>query len=147
MPICLSSVGNCYDFALVVLNLSWVFLSGYRWVVFSWCCVCFCIIFLDYLLSELFDKQRHLAGNFRGFQRSSLLNILILAISLLSIHWCLVAMLRTVGQFCSLHWQNFIERILFHACFFVLAMLVYLYFFLFLFQLFRLGHWTMWRGC
>ena len=42
------------------------FLSGYRRVVFSLCCSCFCIIFLDYLLSELSDKQRHLAGNFRG---------------------------------------------------------------------------------
>ena len=69
--------------------------------MFSLYCGCFCIIFLDYLLSELFDKQRHLAGNFRGFLRSSLLNLLILAVFLLSIYWCLVSMLHTVGQFHS----------------------------------------------
>jgi hypothetical protein len=67
MPVCLSQVGNYNDFDLIVLNLSWVFVSGYRRVVFSLYCGCFCIIFLAYLLSELFDKQRHLAGNFRGF--------------------------------------------------------------------------------
>jgi hypothetical protein len=67
MPFCLSLGGNCNDFALILLNLFWVFPSEHRRVVFSLCCSCFCIIFLDYLLSELFDKQRHLAGNFRSF--------------------------------------------------------------------------------
>jgi hypothetical protein len=101
MPYFLSSVGNCNNFVLIFLNVFWVFLSGHRRVVFSLCCSCFCIIFLDYLLSELFDKQRHLAGNFRGVWRSSLLELLILAVSLLSIYWCFVAMLHTVGQFHS----------------------------------------------
>jgi hypothetical protein len=67
MAICLSLGRNCNDFALILLNLSWAFLSGHRRVIFSLCCSCFCIIFLNYLLSELFDKQRHLARNFRGF--------------------------------------------------------------------------------
>jgi hypothetical protein len=98
MPICLSSVGNCDDFALILLNLFWVFLSGHRRVVFSSYCGCFCIIFLDYLLSELFDKQRHLAGNFRGFLLSSLLFINSDCFSSLSIYWCFVSMLHTVGQ-------------------------------------------------
>ena len=51
--ICLSSVGICNDFALILLNLFQVILSGYRRVVFSLCCGCFCFIFLNYLLSEL----------------------------------------------------------------------------------------------
>ncbi len=67
MAICLGLGKNCNDFALTFLNLSCAFLSGHRLVIFSLYCVCFCIIFLAYLLSELFDKQRHLAGNFRGF--------------------------------------------------------------------------------
>ena len=46
------------------LNLFWGLFLGYRRVVFSLYCGCFCINFLGYLLSELFDKQRHLAGNF-----------------------------------------------------------------------------------
>jgi hypothetical protein len=53
--------------------------------MFSLYCGCFCIIFLNYMLSELFDKQRHLAGNFRGFLRSSLLDLLILAIFFFSV--------------------------------------------------------------
>jgi hypothetical protein len=69
--------------------------------MFSLYCGCFFIIFLGYLLFELFYKQRHLAGNFRGLLRSSLLNLLILAVFLLIIYWCLVSMLHTVGQFHS----------------------------------------------
>ena len=64
---CLNSVGNCNNFDLILLNLSRGLFLGYRWVVFSLYCGCFCIIFLGYLLSELFDKQRHLAGNICGF--------------------------------------------------------------------------------
>jgi hypothetical protein len=67
MAICLSLGKNCNDFALIFLNLSWAFLSGHRLAIFSLFCSCFCIIVWSYLLSELFDKQRHLAGNFRGF--------------------------------------------------------------------------------
>ncbi len=69
--------------------------------MFSLYCGCFCISFLGYLISELFDNQRHLAGNFRGFLRSFLLNLLILAVFLLSIYWRLVSMLHIVGQFYS----------------------------------------------
>jgi hypothetical protein len=45
--IVLSSVGDCSSFAVILLNLFWVFLSGHRRVVFSLCCRCFYIIFLD----------------------------------------------------------------------------------------------------
>ncbi len=54
---------------------------------------------LEILVIRVVNKQRHLAGNFRGFLRSSLLDMFILAVFLLSIYWCLVPMLHSVGQF------------------------------------------------
>ncbi len=151
MPICLSSVGNYNDFVLILwIYFILVSFSWHRQVVFSLCCSCFCIIFLDYLLSELFDKQRHLAGNFRGFQRSSLLDILILAVFLpvytgVPFQYCTLQ-----GNFISVHWQNFcwvIISVLACSSFFFVFSYVCWLIFLFLFQLFRLGHWTVWRGC
>ena len=53
-------------FALVLLGL--VF-SGYKKMLVLLCCSCFCgISWIICYLSCLyyFDKQRHLAGNFRG---------------------------------------------------------------------------------
>ena len=55
------------DFALILLNVFLGYLLGMGVWCFPYVAVVFCIIFLDYLLSELSDKQRHLAGNFRGF--------------------------------------------------------------------------------
>jgi hypothetical protein len=46
----LNSVGNCNNFDLILLNLSRGLFLGYRWVVFSLDCGCFCVIFLGLLV-------------------------------------------------------------------------------------------------
>ena len=63
----LSLVGNCNNTAVILFEFILGSISCVRRVVLSLYCGCFCILFLGYLLSEPFDKQRHLAGNICGF--------------------------------------------------------------------------------
>ncbi len=53
--------------------------------------------FSDYLLSDPVDKQRHLAGNFRGVSGRLCWIFKFCLDFFLSICWCLVLMLHTVG--------------------------------------------------
>jgi hypothetical protein len=100
---------------LVFLNLSWKiwwallwffllsYFLGYKEVLLSLCCSCFCDI--SWVICYLscwycFDKQWHLAGNFRGFRGRLCWIFKFLSAFSLGICWCLVS----VWQFVSSHW-------------------------------------------
>ncbi len=98
----LDSSGYCNDFALILLNSVWVLSSGYRRVVFSLCCSCFCIFsWITCYLSCLINRDiwrgifAALAVVPAGYVNSGCF--------LPSIYWCFVTMLHSAGQlvFCT----------------------------------------------